>query len=103
MRLEFARLINGAETALGTFTVPGFTVAAGDDLRVRFNAQGATPTQLTATVWKVGDPEPAAPQLSLSDSAAEIQGPGSVGLRTYVFGSHTALPVVAAFDNLSID
>ncbi len=102
VQVSISRVVGGAETKLGTATVPGLTYAAGDDLRARFTASGASPTTLTAKVWRVGAPEPAATHLSRTDSTAGLQGAGSIGMQTYVFSSVTTLPVVASFDNLSI-
>jgi PKD repeat protein len=102
VQLSLSRVVGGTETKLGTVTVPGLTYAAGDNLRVRLSVTGASPTTLSAKVWKAGDAEPGTAHLSRTDSTAGLQGAGSIGVQTYVHGNVTTLPVVASFDNLGI-
>jgi hypothetical protein len=94
------RVVGGAETALQTQTVSGLTVAPGERLNVRVQTVGTSPTTFTAKVWKVGATEPAAWTASVTDSAASLQGAGSVGFGTYLSGSATNAPVLASFDDL---
>ncbi|MGI8627710.1 MAG: hypothetical protein ACR2J5_14265, partial [Geodermatophilaceae bacterium] len=51
-----------------------------------------------AKVWPAGTAEPSW-QLSRTDSTAALQGPGAVGIATYVSGSATNGPVGISFDN----
>jgi trimeric autotransporter adhesin len=104
VRLYVTRVINGAETQVGTFVdVPGLTFTAGDVLRFRTSVSGATTSTLTMKVWKVDEDEPAAPQITRSESTpAALQGPGAVGLYTYISGSFTGAPVTATFDGYEV-
>jgi hypothetical protein len=80
-------------------TVPGLTFAAGDQLRVRVQVEGTSPTTLRAKVWKVGQAEPASWFATYTDSTAALQAAGGVGIDTYLSGSSS--PVVFSFDDLT--
>jgi hypothetical protein len=75
---------------------------AGGKLWIRMQAVGTGPTSLQARAWLDGTTEPAAWQVSLTDSSPELQSAGSVGLVTYLAGSATNAPVVASFDDFSV-
>jgi PKD repeat protein len=98
--VTLSKTVGSVETALQTKTVTGLTVAAGDRLNIRVQATGTSPTTLRTKVWKVGSAEPTEWVASVIDSSASLQGAGAVGLATYLSGSATNAPVVAAFDNL---
>jgi PKD repeat protein len=83
-------------------SIPGLTVAPGDELRVRFQVEGTNPTQLRVKVWRLGTPEPVAWLLSATDSNTALQSAGGVGLVTYLSGSATNAPVTARFDDLVV-
>ena len=89
-----------SETNLQTRTVSGLTHQAGTALQLRVQAFGSSPTTLRAKVWRVGTPEPLAWTASVTDTTAGLQTAGGIALRTYLSGSATTAPVVAAFDNL---
>lgn len=91
-------LMRGA-TAVRGGTVAGLTYAAGDQLRVRLQVTGTSPTQLNVKVWKVGDAEPTAWTYSLSDSTAGFQSAGSLGLQSYLFGTVTNGPIAIRFSD----
>ncbi|WP_434017255.1 PKD domain-containing protein [Naasia aerilata] len=84
-----------ASTAAGTF-------ADGDRLQLRLQVTGTSPTTLRAKLWKAGTAEPAAWQVTFSDSTAELQTAGSSGLGLYVGSSVTSLPTTAGFDDFSL-
>jgi PKD repeat protein len=100
--VQISKIINGVETSLRTQVISGLTAGAGETLRLSFQAQGTDSTALSAKVWKVGAAEPAAWQTTVNDSDATLQGPGAVGIQTYLAGSATNAPVVASLDNLTI-
>jgi PKD repeat protein len=95
------QLLQGA-TTLQALNLPGITYAAGDQLRVRVQVFGTSPTTIRAKVWPVGQTEPAAWQLSATDATAALQVAGSVGLRTYISASATVVPVTARFDDFIV-
>jgi PKD repeat protein len=90
---------SGGETVLGTAN-PGLTYVPGDQLQVRLRVTGVSPTTLSAKIWKVGTTEPGAWQVSAQDSTTALQGPGGIGLSTYLSGSATNLPVAVRYDDL---
>jgi PKD repeat protein len=90
----------GAETTIKPeVTVPGLTYNVGDQLRVRLQVFGTSPTTLQLKVWKVGTTEPASWQLVATDSTAQLQVPGAIGLMTYLAGSATNAPVTTSYDD----
>ncbi|WP_131106019.1 PKD domain-containing protein [Ornithinimicrobium sufpigmenti] len=93
--------VNGADQFLANTTLP-LTYSPGDVFRLRLVVEGTNPTVLSGKVWRVGDPEPANWQVTATNSAAALQGPGGIGLRSYLTGSSTNAPVVSSFDNLHV-
>jgi PKD repeat protein len=102
VQVSLVRLVSGAETSLGTITVPGLSYAVGDTLQVRLNVAGSGTTTLSSKVWKVGTTEPADWQITRTDTTAGLQSAGGVGLAAYLSGSSTQAPALAIFDNLSV-
>jgi PKD repeat protein len=100
--VAIAKSDNGTATSLGSATVAGLTYAVGDVVRLRFQALGAGPTALAVKAWKVGAAEPAAFQLSRTDSTASVQGAGSLTVQAYLSSGSTNAPVTGSFDNLAV-
>ncbi|NTW38914.1 MAG: PKD domain-containing protein, partial [Cellulomonadaceae bacterium] len=88
-------------TALASANLAG-TYAPGDQLQVRLQVVGTSPTTVRAKVWKVGSAEPAAWTVSTTDSTATLQAPGQVALGSYLTSSATNAPMTATFDNLLV-
>ncbi|BDZ45932.1 PKD domain-containing protein [Naasia aerilata] len=84
----------------GTTAISGLTFAAGDALQVRFQVVGTSPTTLNVKVWKVGTPEPAAWQKTITDTTAALQTAGSFGLGIY--SSATNTPYTLAYDDYAV-
>jgi hypothetical protein len=89
-------------TIAASQTIAGFTYAAGDQLRFRFQALGTAPTSLRARVWNTGQPEPGTWQASGSDSTAPLQAPGSIGLIGYLSSATNNAPSPVTFDDLAV-
>lgn len=87
-------------TTLTAADVPGLTSVVGQPLAVRVQVTGTAPTTLRAKVWVDGTPEPAAWQLTTTDSTAALQVPGSIGLSAYLSGSSTTVPTTVGFRDL---
>ena len=99
--LGLARTGGGTETALvGSSTVPGLTLPAGEQLRIRAQASGSSPTVVRARVWRAGTPEPSTWQVTATDSTAALQAPGVVAVRAYLSSSATNSPVIVRLDDL---
>jgi PKD repeat protein len=99
--LTLYRMVNGSMTSLGVVTVPG-VFEVGDTLRMQLRLSGSGTTSLQAKVWELGTTEPASWQLSTTDSTASLQGPGGVGLESYLSGASGLAPLVARWDNLLV-
>jgi hypothetical protein len=93
----------GVETnILRATTVPGLTYAAGDQLRLRTQVVGTSPTTLHAKVWRAGTPEPATWLLSGTDATPVLQIAGGFGLRTYLSSTVTNAPITISVDDLEV-
>ena len=75
--------ISGATTTtLSQVNVPGLTyTAAPQQLLLRLQVTGTSPTTVRAKVWLAGTAEPAAWLLTSTDSTAGLQAPGGVGVK----------------------
>ncbi|MFZ4893545.1 PKD domain-containing protein [Plantibacter sp. Mn2098] len=93
------QLMNG-NTTLKAANIDGLTYLPGTQLQVRFQAVGTSPTQLKAKVWAIGSTEPAAWQLTATDTQASLQVAGTIMLRSYISGTSTDGTVVTRFGNL---
>jgi PKD repeat protein len=94
------RTEGNVETVLASTTVPGLTVSANDQLRVRFVVGGTGPTTVRAKVWRKGAQEPTAWLLTNSSATPTVlQAAGDVGVLLYVSGTWTgAAPTVSIDD-----
>lgn len=99
--LYLTKVVGGIETTLGSPVVTDVVPTATDTLRIRLQASGTGTSTLKAKVWKVGATEPAAWQLTATDSTTGLQGAGGLGVWVYLSGSATNAPVAASIDNLS--
>jgi hypothetical protein len=93
------QLMHGG-TTLQALNIPGITYATGNQLQVRLQVVGTSPTTIQAKVWPVGTAEPAAWQLSTTDATGGLQAAGGLGLALYVSGTATVVPLTVAFDDL---
>jgi hypothetical protein len=55
---------------------------------------GTGTTEIRATVWAEGTPEPGTPQLSRTDTTAALQAPGGLGIAAWRPSSATAATAV---------
>ncbi|GAB3201009.1 hypothetical protein GCM10027261_34480 [Geodermatophilus arenarius] len=93
--LTLSRLAGGTEAwPGGEVLLPAGTWTAGNALNVRVQVSGTGTTTVRATVWGAGTAEPAAPQLTRTDTTASLQAPGSVSLAAYRPSAATAAQVV---------
>ncbi|MGJ4844931.1 PKD domain-containing protein [Leifsonia sp. Le1] len=95
------QLMQGS-TTLSALNVPNLTVAAGDKLKIHLQVFGTSPTTIRAKVWSASTTEPAAWQLTSTDATAALQAAGFTGLRTYVSGTATDIPVTTRFDDFVV-
>ena len=98
----FGALRSGAESSIGATTqLTGVTFAAGTALNVRVQVTGTSPTTLRLKVWAAGTAEPAAWQLTATDSGAGLQTAGAVGVTAYLSSSAANAPVTLRIGSLS--
>jgi PKD repeat protein len=82
--VALSRLTAGLESFPGgEVVVPGLTFASGATLNVRMQVAGVGTTDIRATVWAQGAPEPGTPQLARTDSTAALQAPGGLGIAAW--------------------
>ncbi|RKT78480.1 PKD repeat protein [Terracoccus luteus] len=81
--------LQSTETTVSSVNVAGLTVAAGDKLWVRFQMVGTGTTTLRAKIWKQGATEPTAWTTTGSNTTAQLQDAGGVGVSTSLSGSAT--------------
>ncbi|HEY3407819.1 MAG TPA: PKD domain-containing protein [Propionicimonas sp.] len=103
LTLYLVKVVSGAETTLTSVTLgSAFTYTVGSTLQIRVQATGVSPTTVRAKVWKTTQTEPAAWQLTTTDSTAGLQTAGGVGLVTFLSGTSTNFPIVVSFDDLLV-
>ena len=71
-------------------------------IRVRAQVSGTSPTTIRIRAWADGSPEPGTWAYTVTNSVAELQAPGGVGLRAYIGGTTTNAPVLVTFDNFLV-
>ena len=100
--LSVMRVIGGAEAVVQSLVIPGLTSAATVPVTIRLQLAGRSPTTLRAKVWLTGTVEPIPWQLTATDSAASLQGPGGIGVWSYLSSTATNAPVTVSVDNLTV-
>ncbi|TDN90932.1 PKD domain-containing protein [Microbacterium sp. BK668] len=96
---QLVRVVNGAETVIQSGTaLPGVAWTEGEKLRIRLRVSGTAPTALSARAWEDGAAEPAAWQVSGTDSTSALQISGGLGVSSYLSSSATGSPMVIAVD-----
>jgi PKD repeat protein len=102
MSLIAEKAVNGTVTRLGSASVP-LTFSVTDTYNVRVRVSGTAPATVQAKVWKVGTAEPAAWQLTSTDSDPVLQKAGSVVVDTYLSSSATMAPLQVRFDDFLVE
>jgi len=93
--------VDAAETTLSSVLLAATaSYAVGEVWTIRMQTEGTSPTTLRAKTWEVGTAEPAAWQVTATDSTAAFQAAGGFTLMTYLAGSATNAPIVGRFDEL---
>ncbi|MGY1771715.1 PKD domain-containing protein [Blastococcus sp. SYSU D00813] len=100
--LALSRVTGGVESFPGgEVRVAGLTWTPGTTLAVQVRVTGTGTTTVTGKVWALGSAEPAAPQLTRTDTTAALQAPGGVGLAAWRPGTNTTATTVR-FDDLQV-
>jgi len=98
VQLQLTALQSG-ETTLAAANIAGLSVGAGDRLAVRMQVLDSSPTTIRAKVWAAGTAEPAAWQLTTTNSIPELQDAGAVGYSVNNAGSVTTGANVVRLDD----
>ncbi|MHA3703897.1 PKD domain-containing protein [Jatrophihabitans sp. YIM 134969] len=101
VQISLSKVVGGVDTALASSTLTGVTYKAGTTLTMRLATVGSSSVALTGKVWDASTPEPAAWQLSATDSSSPI-GAGDTWLSAYLSGSATNGPVTWNVANLAV-
>jgi PKD repeat protein len=100
--VNVAKYVGTTETLFPGTTLAGYTYQPGDAIALRFSvATSGASTVLKGKAWLASAAEPAAWTVSATDSQAELQTTGQIGISTYVAGSVTNGPVVVSVDSLT--
>ncbi len=67
---------------------------------MRVQVEGTAPTTLRARAWKVGSAEPTTWRSRRTDTTADLQAAGGIGLSSYLSSSTTTGPVAVRWDDL---
>jgi PKD repeat protein len=81
--------------------VPGLVIPPGGSMNSRVQVFGTNPTTIRAKVWATTGSEPAAWQLTATNSTAALQSRGSIGILLYLSSGSTNAPITARVTNLS--
>ena len=90
------------ETSLGATHQIMHTYAPGEIIWADVQVSGTNPTTFEAKMWLDGTPEPAAYQLSATDSTADLQAAGYPGVR-FTLSSAAVGTTVAMVDNFTVE
>ena len=88
-------------TVLNTYAVPGITRVGGETYTLKVSVTGTGTTTIQAKLWTAGTPEPAAWQITSTDTTAGLQGAGFIAVHSNRAGSATA-PGTFTFDNFRV-
>ncbi len=99
VRVNVAKVVAGVETALSTATVTGLTYVPGTVLHLRLQVSGTGTSTARIKAW-TGAAEPAAWQVTGTDTTASLQNAGGVGIRGYMSSTTTNGPMTVRVDNL---
>ncbi|WP_347756893.1 PKD domain-containing protein [Agrococcus sp. ProA11] len=91
---------SGSSTVLSAVPL-GLNWTAGEELQLRVQVSGSSPTTIQAKAWPASGAEPADWQLSTTDSTAGLQGSGWVSLHANRAGSATSTAAFS-FDGLRV-
>ncbi|MTB88002.1 PKD domain-containing protein [Aeromicrobium senzhongii] len=95
-------LRNPGTVTVGAQVVPNLTIVPGEKYRLAIEVTGSGPTTLKAKVWKDGTAEPDW-QRTVTDAAAALQVPGSVGVwGTLPSAASAVSPLALRWDAITV-
>ena len=103
VHVQVSTTIAGVERPLlSPVVIAGLRHQPGEFIRVRAQVYGTSPTRIRMRAWAHGAAEPSGWQLTVTNSAPELQAPGGVGLRAYMSSGAAVAPVAFSFDDFSV-
>ncbi|WP_051476654.1 PKD domain-containing protein [Arthrobacter sp. Br18] len=102
MSLFTEKVVNGTVTSLRSASLSPLTFSVTDTYNMRVRVSGTAPATVEAKVWRVGAEEPAAWQITSTDSDPVLQKAGSVAVTAYLSGSATMAPLQVRFDDFLV-
>ena len=100
--LRAERASTDAVTDIGAEAPTGVTYGPGAYVWARMELTGTNPTTIRMKAWADGQPEPAAWNLTVTDSQPELQAPGSAGLEATLGSTVSNTPIQVSFDDLLV-
>jgi len=101
--VQASRVLGNAESPIGSeVIVPGLTVTAGGFIWLHAQVTGSGTMTLKVNAWADGQSEPSGWLYSRTDTTAELQGAGGVGIRVYVGTNATTAPVEFSIDDYAV-
>lgn len=96
------QILNGS-TVVQAVTASGLTYVAGTQVQLRMQVTGTASPVVRARVWKTSDTEPTTWRVNspIAAPTQAMQGPGYIGVTSYVSASATTTPIIVSFDDLS--
>ena len=94
---------NSVVTAVGQgveVVIPNLTVDVDQNVMVRTQVTGATPTTIRIKAWLAGQPEPSSWDYTDVDINGQIATSGSVGVRMYLSANSASVPTTFTVDAL---
>lgn len=97
------RVINNTESAIAPeVIVAGLTLTPGNQINVRAQVTGTGTTTIRVKAWAEGQAEPSGWQFTATDTNANLQSAGSVGLRVFIGSNVSNAPVTFSFDDYAV-
>jgi hypothetical protein len=78
------------------------TLSPNEQVRVRLQVFGRSPTRIRSKVWKAADVEPPSWLAEAADTTPALQMEGFVGVETYLSSSATNAPLTVSLDDLLV-
>lgn len=95
-----SRTSGGVESPIAVEAVSGVSFSAGSYLEVRASVTGSGPTTLRLKVWRSGQAEPSAWNVTSTDGTGALQDAGAVALLSYLPGNGRSATL--RFDDLVV-
>lgn len=103
VELYLVRIVDGVSTNLRGVTLSSFGYQAGEKVNIRFDVSGSGTTELSAKVWRDSTSEPGVASISASDTTAQLQGSGGVGLKFYSGSGMVPMPYPVRIDSFQVE